>query len=165
MLRARRFQQPWKDAAILMLGTGMRPGEVLSLRWENILIGEENGLIQITMGKSKAAKRVLPMVPLVRSALEARRQAADLPTEGRVFHSDGSNVGHVVTVKGFHARALKTVNTEAKEKKLQPLKSFEPYIMRHTALTRLGESGCDPSTLARIAGHSSITIRQRYVHP
>jgi integrase len=37
--------------------------------------------------------------------------------------------------------------------------------MRHTALTRLGESGCDVFTLARIAGHSSITITQRYVHP
>ena len=42
---------------------------------------------------------------------------------------------------------------------------FEPYILRHTALTRLAESGCDVFTLARIAGHSSITITQRYVHP
>jgi integrase len=45
------------------------------------------------------------------------------------------------------------------------LKRFEPYVVRHTALTRLGESGCDVFTLARIAGHSSITITQRYVHP
>ena len=32
-------------------------------------------------------------------------------------------------------------------------------------LTRLGESGCDVWTLARIAGHSNIRISQRYVHP
>jgi hypothetical protein len=44
------------------------------------------------------------------------------------------------------------------------LKRFEPYVLRHTALTRLGEN-CDAFTLARIAGHSSITITQRYVHP
>jgi integrase len=37
--------------------------------------------------------------------------------------------------------------------------------MRHTALTRLSDAGCDAFTLARIAGHSSITITQRYCHP
>jgi hypothetical protein len=31
--------------------------------------------------------------------------------------------------------------------------------------TRLGESGCDAWTLARIAGHSDIRISTRYVHP
>ena len=45
------------------------------------------------------------------------------------------------------------------------LKSFEPYCLRHSALTRLAEAGCDAFTLARIAGHSSITITQRYCHP
>jgi hypothetical protein len=42
---------------------------------------------------------------------------------------------------------------------------FEVYSIRHTFLTRLGESGCDAWTLARIAGHSNISISQRYVHP
>lgn len=43
---------------------------------------------------------------------------------------------------------------------------FVPYILRHTALTRLGEqAGGDVFVLARIAGHSSITVTQRYVHP
>ena len=32
-------------------------------------------------------------------------------------------------------------------------------------LTRLGESGCDAWTLARVAGHSSVAISSRYVHP
>ena len=36
--------------------------------------------------------------------------------------------------------------------------------MRHTALTRMAPF-CDAFTLARIAGHSSITITQRYCHP
>ena len=38
---------------------------------------------------------------------------------------------------------------------------FEPYVMRHTALTRMAPF-CDAFTLARIAEHSSITITQRY---
>jgi hypothetical protein len=37
--------------------------------------------------------------------------------------------------------------------------------MQHTALTRLAEAGCDAFTLAKIAGHSSITITQHYCHP
>ena len=39
------------------------------------------------------------------------------------------------------------------------------YSLRHTFLTRLGESGCDVWTLARIAGRSQIQILSRYVHP
>jgi len=45
------------------------------------------------------------------------------------------------------------------------VEKFEPYCLRHTALTRLAESGCDAFTLKQIAGHSSITITQRYCHP
>jgi len=38
--------------------------------------------------------------------------------------------------------------------------------LRHTALTNLGEAaGGDVFALAKIAGHSSITVTQRYVHP
>lgn len=39
-------------------------------------------------------------------------------------------------------------------------------MLRHTALTRIAE-GCndDPFVVMKIAGHSSITITQRYIHP
>jgi integrase len=43
---------------------------------------------------------------------------------------------------------------------------FVPYSIRHTALTRLGKAARgDIFALAKIAGHSTITITQRYVHP
>jgi hypothetical protein len=46
------------------------------------------------------------------------------------------------------------------------VKAFVPYTLRHTALTNLGEkAGGDVFVLARIAGHSSITVTQRYIHP
>ena len=42
---------------------------------------------------------------------------------------------------------------------------FVPYVLRHTALTRLAKAtNGDVFALARIAGHSTITITQRYVH-
>ena len=49
--------------------------------------------------------------------------------------------------------------------RLSKVRPFVLYSLRHTFLTRLGESGCDAWTLARIAGHSSITVSARYVHP
>jgi integrase len=58
-------------------------------------------------------------------------------------------------LKTQHAKALK----------LSGIRPFVLYTLRHTFLTRLGESGCDASTLARIAGHNSIAISSRYVHP
>ncbi len=45
------------------------------------------------------------------------------------------------------------------------MRPFVLYALRHTFLTRLGGAGCDAWTLARIAGHSSIAMSARYVHP
>jgi site-specific recombinase XerD len=42
---------------------------------------------------------------------------------------------------------------------------FVIHSLRHTMLTRLGEAGVDAFTIMKIAGHSSITVSQRYVHP
>jgi hypothetical protein len=106
------------------------------------------------------------IVQAVRSALLARWEAAGRPENGWVFPSR-SACGHFEsnTAKNQHGRALKRVNQEAAEQGRPRLQPFEPYVLRHTALTRLGESGCDVFTLARIAGHSNIQITMRYVHP
>jgi Phage integrase family len=55
-----------------------------------------------------------------------------------------------------------SVRAVGKEREIKP---WVLYSFRHTFLTRLGQSGCDAWTLARIAGHSSIAISSRYVHP
>jgi integrase len=158
--------QPWRDAAIIVRGTGMRPGEAFALRWENIYLNGTGGLVQVTDGKTKAARRMLPMVPAVYAALKSRREVAGNVEEGWVFPSS-SREGHFNkdTAKDQHKRALSRVNANAKKNGLKELNPFQPYVLRHTALTRLAEAGCDVFTLARIAGHSSITITQRYVHP
>ena len=104
------------------------------------------------------------MVPAVYAALKARKEAAGSPEEGWLFPTS-SREGHLNrdTAKDQHKRALDRANAKAESKK--ELKHFQLYVLRHTALTRLAEAGCDVFTLARIAGHSSITITQRYVHP
>jgi len=159
-------RQPWKDCATIMLGTAMRPSEVFALRWENVLLNGNGGLLQITDGKSRAARRMLPLVPAVYNTLKARHDAQGSPTTGWVFPADTKSE-HLEggSAKNQHAAALNDVNEQAKKKRTSKLKPFPPYCLRHTALTNLAAAGCDAFTLARIAGHSSITITQRYCHP
>jgi len=158
--------QPWRDAATIIRGTGMRPGEVFGLRWENVYLNSNGGLIQVTEGKTRAAKRMLPMVPAVYAALKARYEDSGKPEHGWLFPS-GSREGHFNkdTAKDQHKKALDKANEKAKKNATPELAPFEPYVLRHTALTQLAQGGCDAFTLARIAGHSSITITQRYIHP
>jgi integrase len=42
---------------------------------------------------------------------------------------------------------------------------FVLYDFRHTFATRMAEEGIDLATLAKILGHNSIRIVERYVHP
>jgi integrase len=137
------------------LDEGFRPGEVFKLEWPHVSFG--SSAIAIADGKSKAARRVLPMTPRVHGLLLARRESAGRPTAGYTFPSDSkSEHFNGDTAKDQHAKALEDSQVAA----------FVPYVLRHTALTRLGEkAGGDVFVLARIAGHSSITITQRYVHP
>jgi len=192
-------RQPWQDVATVLYGTGMRPGEAYKLRWAHVVLNGAGGLIQIAEGKTKAARRFLPMVPEVYTALNRRRAEQNEPAKGWVFPS-GSASGHIeeCSARFYHNEAWQKLAaasaayeawkkqdgggdwmkdaTEASGLEADFIarysgviqagfKGFEIYCLRHSALTMLAESGCDAFTLARIAGHSSITITQRYCHP
>jgi site-specific recombinase XerD len=87
---------------------------------------------------------------------KARHEQQGKPLEGWVFPAQTKS-GHTEedALRRSHMDALR-------DSKVSP---FPPYCMRHTALTDLATLGCDAFTLARIAGHSSISITQRYCHP
>jgi integrase len=192
-------RQPWCDVVTVLYGTGMRPGEAYKLRWEHILLNDVRGLIQIAEGKTKAARRFLPMVPEVYATLKARHQAQGNPATGWIFPNN-SSAGHIEesSARFHHTEAWRKLAAASaahetwknggcegewvaaiqQHSKLPAefiakqstiiqagFSGFEIYCLRHSALTMLAESGCDAFTLARIAGHSSITITQRYCHP
>ena len=145
------------SVATVLADTGMRPEECFRLRWEAIAwVNGRHGTLLVTHGKTAAARRLLPLTPRVRSILETRWQRAAKPVEGWVWPAPTCS-GHVEpsSIKKQHSKAVKA-------SKVRP---FVLYSLRHTFLTRLGESGCDTWTLARIAGHSSIAISAPYVHP
>ncbi len=185
-------RQPWRDIALLIRHEGMCPGECYKLEWKHVLLNGNGGLIQIAEGKTKARRRVLPMQPVVYEVLLARWKEHGQPAEGWVFPSRSTS-GHFDgnSAKNQHVAALRVLSLAHKARGEQNspewiarrastsedfarkhaaaitagVKPFEPYCLRHTALTRLAEAGCDAFTLAKIAGHSSVTITQRYCHP
>jgi integrase len=137
------------------------------LSWDDVTwINGRNGVMLIKRGKTAAARRVIPMTPRVRGLLEARWKNAGEPQEGWIWPAQ-TRSGHVEpsSLRKQHARSFKTLAKEAAERNEKPVRPFVLYALRHTFLTRLGQSGCDAWTLARIAGHASITISARYVHP
>ncbi len=149
--------EPLASIATVLADTGMRPEECFRLGWQGVTwLNGRNGTLLITRGKTAAARRVIPMTPRVRAVLEARWIATGKPEDGWVWPA-GTRSGHVEpnSIYGQHLNALRA-------SKVRP---FVLYSLRHTFLTRLGESGCDAWTLARIAGHSSVAVSSRYVHP
>ena len=99
-------------------------------------------------------RHLTAMVALVLEQVQhhsAQREGPRLPS--------GTAAGH---------RALEPFLTHQHVKVRELLKLPEDFVvhsLRHTMLTRLGLLGVDAFTIMRIAGHSSITISQRYVHP
>jgi len=159
--------EPLGSIAAVLADTGMRPEECFRLCWESIAwINGRHGTLLVSHGKTVAARRILPMTPRVRSILETRWEAAGRPAEGWVWPAP-TRSGHTEpsSLRKQHARTFETIAEQAPRHNLKPVRPFVLYSLRHTFLTRLGESGCDVWTLARIAGHSSIGISSRYVHP
>ncbi len=149
--------EPLGSVAAILTDTGMRPDECYRLRWESVTwTNGRNGTILVTHGKTAAARRVLPLSVRARNVLQARWEASGMPTDGWVWAAPTVS-GHFEksTLKKQHKKALR----------LSRVRPFVLYSLRHTFLTRLGESGCDAWTLARIAGHSSVAMSARYVHP
>ena len=145
------------DVATILADTGVRPDECYRLCWEDLTWANgRNGSLLVRHGKTAAARRVLPMTPRVRGVLEMSWERAGRPVEGWLWPAPtlSGRIDHS-SLKKQHIRAVR----------LSKVRPFVLYDFRHTFLTRLGESGCDAWTLARIAGHSSVAISSRYVHP
>ena len=107
------------------------------------------------------------MTPRVRTVPETHWEASGRPEEGWIWPAAPTRSGHVEpsSLRKQHDKAFQTIAEQAKQNERRPVRPFVLYSFRHTCLMRLGASGCDVWTLARIAGHSPIAISARYVHP
>ncbi len=150
-------QEPLSSIATVLTDTEVRPDECYRLQWDDISFEDfKYGSLSVRHGKTKAARRKIPLTPRVRNLLDARWKNADQPQTGWVFAAETKS-GHAdhATIRKQHVQALKTCG----------VRRLFLYSLRHMFLTRLGASGCDVWTLARIAGHNSIQMSAKYVHP
>jgi len=137
--------EPLASIATVLADTGLRPEECFRLRWEAITwVNGRHGSLLVTHGKTAAARRVLPMTPRVRTTLETLWERAGKPLEGFIFEAPTAS-GHVEpsTVKKHHAKTFKALAEVAARNSQKPTRPFVLYSLRHTFLTRLGESGCN----------------------
>lgn len=146
-----------KDAATLILDTGLRIGEALALDWPDIHLepasGARFGYLHVRDGKSRFARRNVPLTARVREMLEARKR-----------ESKGLAVFAESTARPMLNSSLDHLHREQREA-LKMSGEFVLHSLRHTYGTRLGEAGADAFTIMRLMGHSSVTVSQRYVHP
>lgn len=142
--------QPLHDIAGLMLETGMRPEEVYRIRRENVHV--QNGYLFNPCGKTKAARRKIPLNTKAAEILAERLKTAEGPY---LFPYDGDPNRPIPKVNNAHDRALKRSG----------LRPFRLYDLRHTWATRAAMSGIDLVTLAAMLGHSRIQMVLRYAHP
>ena len=149
--------QPLHDVAIVLLDTGLRLGEVLSLEWAQVRLepasGAKFGHLTVLSGKAKSKKsRNVPLSQRVQSILTNWKPQQ----EGHVFHrANGAPLSETL-LDQQHARVRKMLKFPA---------DFVLHSLRHTFGTRLGEAGADAFTIMKLMGHSTITVSQRYVHP
>jgi integrase len=156
--------QPLHDMAVLMLETGLRIGETLNLEWADVTLAPVNGarfgFLRVREGKSKNARRVIPLTDRVATML---RQRAETKVSAFVFANRDGQPYLGTSINHLHRNAF-VPKVDGKRRPLFP-GDFVLHSLRHTMLTRLGESGVDAFTIMRIAGHSSIVVSQRYIHP
>jgi integrase len=156
-----------RDITILAVDTGLRPNsELFTLEWANVhsepSAEGQHGHIHVPGGKTDAARRNVPLTPRAKAVLQMRR--SERTTTSRfVFPGPGMS-GHIVTVQHSHERAIERVNKEAREAGLEKpaIEPFEFYCWRHTCGTRWAEAGMDKYTVARLMGHSSPRVAERY---
>ena len=148
-----------KRMLVLMMFTGMRRGEVLGLRWEDV--DTKAGLIHIRRNvthaggnkpvigtpKTKSGERDLPLDPFVLEALEPMQESG--------FIIGGESPITMTTYNNTWRRIRKTID----------LHGATAHVFRHSYLTYMAGQTTDMKTLQAIAGHSTIGMTMnRYVH-
>jgi integrase len=151
---------------VLAVHTGMRPGELLGLRWEDVTLSDEGGTLQLNRAlsdgelatpKTKGSRRRIRLSAGSAKALKAhrRRQLEEMMHKsglwqdyGLVFPSSvGTPLSHRNVVRSFKA-LLKRADLPS---------SVRLYDLRHTCATLLLSRNVHPKYVQELLGHASIS--------
>ena len=151
---------------LISLYTGLRLGELLALKWQNVDF--KNKILKITLTTSKCLENhkqiSLETTPKTNSSIREIPLTADLikilkelkaeSCEYVISNKNGQKVDYRTYQKSFE-NLLKRLN----------IKHYGFHSLRHTFATRLLENGVDIKTISELMGHSNpTTTLNRYVH-
>ena len=141
-----------RDRAVLLLlyGAGMRISEALSLKAGALPLGD---VLTVT-GKGNK-QRVVPLVPLVREAVDAyvRQCPWSLGAEEPLFRGAKGGVLSQGVVQRATARARRALGLPD---------TATPHALRHSFATHLLGAGADLRSLQELLGHASLGSTQIY---
>lgn len=173
----------------VMIGTGLRCGELIGLTWKDVdlktrtvyvnhqLIYKNYGDgcdFHVTMPKTEAGIREIPMSKMVAKAFETQRRLnfqmgipRDVKIEGLsnfVFMSRSGRPMMPTTVNFILRDIVKAYNEEENERakrerrKPEELPHISAHILRHTACTRMAETDLDMKVVQYVMGHANISV-------
>jgi len=132
------------DLVEVLLSTGLRLGELLALKYDDVNF--ETNLISIWINKGERPRSV-PMTSIARSILK-RRQTA--------------NPAKPFTITSYQAEnAWKSVR---KQMGLEKDKEFVLHHLRHSFASRLAGKDISLYVIKELLGHSTIQVTEKYAH-
>ena len=185
-LKGSKVYGHWYPIFAVMLGTGMRVGEVTGLRWSDVDFEaeevdvthtlvyynhSENGCyFTVNTPKTEAGERNIPMLDFVKEAFEQERInqkfqgiKCEVTIDGYtdfIFLNRNGNVQHQGTLNKALRRIIRDCNEEVIAKDEENpvlLPRFSCHNLRHTFTTRLCESGMNIKAIQEILGHKDIS--------
>ena len=157
-------------AAILMLETGMRVGEVLALTWDDVnwdrraisvgktlvrLPNEQNNLFVQSSPKSKSSKRT---IPLNNKAIDVLSRLAQETKGSEFIFYDDRSPSRPCTYDQLRFRLQAACEAAG-----VPYKGN--HVFRHTFATNCYNRGCDVKILSKLLGHANVGITYNiYIH-
>ncbi|PHS25511.1 MAG: hypothetical protein COA85_06880 [Robiginitomaculum sp.] len=139
-----------KPMVLLSMNTGVRKGELLSLKWHHV----DFDLRQITIEGANAKSRKTRHIPLNKEAMSVltkwKQQSAG--STNYVFaHKNGKPFADP-------KKAWKLLLERAE------INNFRWHDLRHHFASRLAMAGVDLNTIRELLGHSSYEMTLRYAH-
>ena len=148
-----------RDRAMLavLLGCGLRRGELLGLTMEDIQLREEHWVIADLHGKANHV-RTVPMPVWVKSIVDEWTNAGGI-TSGKIFraiHRTGCVWGHGVTPKVIW-QVVKTAAARA------GIETLAPHDLRRTCARLCHVAGGELEQIQFLLGHVSVETTERYL--
>ena len=144
----------------LLVGTGLRLGELLALRWRDVDL--EANLVVVRSGKGSKT-RTIPMPEdgpaVVRRAMESLRE--EFWRRYPKMSLDGSRLIWDPVCRLMLLDVVNLLRLAARRAGLSAL-ATHPHVMRHTYSMELTMAGVPAPVLQRLLGHSNLRTTGRY---